>query len=185
MRPEVLEGTEEARLTYLGATSGLEVAEGPYLVIDVGGGSTELVGGGSANTAAVSLEMGCVRVSERFFAHDPPLAAELDSARRYVRRLVAGALADEPGLSGAARLVGVAGTVSALVRLELGLVGYDRERIHHARLRRSVVEALLSELEAVAASKRRERPELETERGGGDRGGHGGSRRSDGDPGLR
>ena len=90
-------------------------AEGPYLLIDVGGGSTELVGSVGSGIVVVSLEIGCVRATERFFAHDPPLASELEAARSYVRGLVSTAVDDHPGLEGAARLIGVAGTVAALV----------------------------------------------------------------------
>ena len=97
--PEILKGEEEARLTYLGATSELDPAAGPYLVIDVGGGSTELVSATPSGVSAVSLEMGCVRVTERFFAHDPPLAGEVAAARNYVRRLVTEALSSQPELS--------------------------------------------------------------------------------------
>lgn len=162
--PEVLAGEEEAHLTYLGATSGLEPAEGPYLVIDVGGGSTELVGGRPPGIHAVSLEMGCVRITERFLAHDPPLRSELDAARRYVHGLVAGAVELQADLSGAAKLIGVAGTVSALTRLDQGLSSYDRSRIHHARLSHDAIERLFGELARLNISDRRRWPALETER---------------------
>jgi len=162
--PDILDGGEEARLTYLGATSELVPDGGPYLVVDVGGGSTELVGGRPPGLHAVSLEMGCVRVTERFLLHDPPARSELEDARDHVRGLVSGALEADPGLGEAARLIGVAGTVSALVRLEAGLVGYDRSRIHHARLSRDAVERMLAELASLSLVRRRERPALETER---------------------
>lgn len=162
--PEILAGAEEARLTYLGAVSQLDAAHGPYLVIDVGGGSTELVAPGPAGLVSVSLEMGCVRVTERFLAHDPPAPAELAAARQYVHGLVAGALQAEPALTRGRCLVGVAGTVSALVRLELGIVAYDRELIHHARLTLSSVERLLAELAALPLARRLEIPALEAER---------------------
>jgi exopolyphosphatase/guanosine-5'-triphosphate,3'-diphosphate pyrophosphatase len=162
--PEVLEGEEEARLTYKGATSELDPQAGPYLVIDVGGGSTELVGGRPPGLYAVSMEMGCVRVTERFLDHDPPLAKELEAARAYVRQLVAQALRDEPGLSAAVHLIGVAGTVSALTRLDQGIVSYDRSRVHHARLTLAVIERLLGELAAVSVARRLQWPALEPER---------------------
>ena len=162
--PEVLDGREEARLGYMGATSELDRTEGPYLVIDVGGGSTELVGGRPPGLHAVSLEMGCVRVSERFLEHDPPLGSELEAARAYVRGLVTGAIEAQPELGGAARLIGVAGTVSALVRLDQGLDHYDRSRIHHARLRLETIERLLGGLASVSLARRREWPALEVGR---------------------
>jgi exopolyphosphatase/guanosine-5'-triphosphate,3'-diphosphate pyrophosphatase len=162
--PEVLDGGQEARLTYLGASAELDPAAGPYLVIDVGGGSTELVGGQPPDLRAVSLEMGCVRVTERFLEHDPPLASELRAARTYVGDLVTRALLANPELAGAVGLIGVAGTVSALVRLEAGLVDYDRNRIHHAPLSLASIERMLGELAALSLARRLERPALETER---------------------
>jgi exopolyphosphatase/guanosine-5'-triphosphate,3'-diphosphate pyrophosphatase len=161
--PEVLQGDEEGRLTYLGATAELDPAAGPYLVIDVGGGSTELVGGRPTPRVA-SLEVGCVRVTERFLQHDPPLRSELEAARAHVRELVTGALEAQPELGGAAQLVGVAGTVAGLVRLDQGLLHYDRSRIHHARLSLAAIERLLGELSAVSVARRLEWPALEAER---------------------
>jgi exopolyphosphatase/guanosine-5'-triphosphate,3'-diphosphate pyrophosphatase len=162
--PEVLTGEEEGRLAFLGATAELDPAQGPYLVIDVGGGSTELVGGASLALCVVSLEVGCVRATERFFVSDPPAESDLGKARAYVRQLVAGALDAQPELGGAAQLVGVAGTVAALVSLDQGLVSYDRSRIHHARLTRATVERLLGELATLSVARRRECPALEPER---------------------
>ena len=162
--PEILKGEEEARLTYLGATSELDPAAGPYLVIDVGGGSTELVSATPSGVSAVSLEMGCVRVTERFFAHDPPLAGEVAAARNYVRRLVTEALSSQPELTRARKLIGVAGTVSALTRLDQGLVYYERSRIHHAQLSLGAIEHLLAELASMDLAERRAWPALETER---------------------
>jgi exopolyphosphatase/guanosine-5'-triphosphate,3'-diphosphate pyrophosphatase len=162
--PEVLPGEEEARLAYLGATAELDPAAGPYLVIDVGGGSTELVGGAGAGLEVVSLEIGCVRATERFLRHDPPLPTELAAARTHVRGLVTAALDAHPALEGAARLVGVAGTVAALARLDQGLVEYDRSRIHHARVSLAAIEQLIGTLGAVPAASRAEWPALEPER---------------------
>ena len=157
--PEVLAGPEEGRLAFAGATADLDADGGPYLLVDVGGGSTELVGG--AGGEVVSLDVGCVRATERYLAHDPPRAEELASLRAGVRRLVRDALNEHPGLAGAATLVGVAGTVAALTGIDQGLVEYDRDRIHHARLARSTVERLLGELAAVPVAVRRRRPGVE------------------------
>ncbi len=162
--PEVLDGEEEGRLTYLGATAGLASAEGPYLVIDVGGGSTELVGGPATAPIAVSLEIGCVRGTERFLRHDPPLATELQALRTDVHQLVRATLEARPELGGAAHLLGVAGTVAALVRLDRGILVYDRSRVHHAQLRLAAIERLIGELGAVSLARRLERPALEPER---------------------
>jgi exopolyphosphatase/guanosine-5'-triphosphate,3'-diphosphate pyrophosphatase len=162
--PEVLDGAEEGRLTYLGATADLDPAGGPYLLLDVGGGSTELVGGAARDPTAVSLELGCVRCSERFFEHDPPLPSELAALRSHVRQLVTRTLDAHRSLRGAAQLIGVAGTVAALVRLDQGIVVYDRSRVHHARLRLDAMERLLGELSAVPVARRLEWPALEAER---------------------
>ena len=160
----MLPGEEEGRLAYVGATAELDPAGGPYLVIDVGGGSTELVGGGGPGIEVVSLEIGCVRVTERFFDHDPPLAAELEAARSYVGALVRRAAEERPGLVSARRLIGLAGTVAALVRLDQGMSEYDRDRVHHARLSLARIEGLLGELSAVPVARRLEWPGLEPER---------------------
>ena len=162
--PEVLDGEEEGRLTYLGATAELDPAEGPYLVLDVGGGSTELVGGAAGAKTAVSLEIGCVRCSERFLEHDPPLAGELEALRVHVRQLVTGAVEAHPELGRTARLIGVAGTVAALVRLDRGIVVYDRSRVHHAQLSLTAIERLIGELSALPLAQRLEWPALEAGR---------------------
>jgi len=162
--PEVLQGEEEGRLTYLGVTRDLDPAEGPYLVIDVGGGSTELVRGLSFAPLAVSLEIGCVRATERFLHSDPPLASELEALRMHVRQLVRRAVEAHRELGGAARLIGVAGTVAALVRLDQEILTYDWSRIHHARLSLAAIERLIGDMGAVTLTRRRQWPALEAER---------------------
>jgi exopolyphosphatase/guanosine-5'-triphosphate,3'-diphosphate pyrophosphatase len=134
---ELLPGTEEGQLSYAGATGDLAVTDAAVVVLDIGGGSTEIVTKAEGEILSVSLDIGCVRLTERFLHGDPPTAsevadavqaigAELDRASRAVRPLA------EEG--GARRLVGLAGTVSTLATLELGLAEYDRERVHHAVL---------------------------------------------------
>ncbi len=140
--PELLTGTEEGRLSLAGAVSELDPREGPFLVVDVGGGSTELVAGSAPDDpdlVAVSLQIGCVRVSERFLRFDPPGPEELEAAEAAVEAELAAAASAHPPLSEARRLVGLAGTVSTLAALQLDLRDYDRSRIHHAVLRRSEV----------------------------------------------
>ncbi len=162
--PEVLAGEEEGRLAYFGATAELDSGQGPYLLIDVGGGSTELVGSVGSGIVVVSLDIGCVRATERFLAHDPPLPSELEAARSEVRGLVSRAVDDHPGLKGAARLIGVAGTVAALSRLDQGLVAYDRARIHHSHVSLAAVERLIGLLASIPLARRREWPTLAPER---------------------
>jgi exopolyphosphatase/guanosine-5'-triphosphate,3'-diphosphate pyrophosphatase len=133
--PELLEGTAEGRLSMAGAVSDLDPAGGPFLVLDIGGGSTELVAGSGPNDpelAAVSLQLGCVRLSERFLASDPPTAEELASAQALVDEQLDRAIGDQPHVLGAHRLVGLAGTVTTISALQMGLDVYDRAKIHHS-----------------------------------------------------
>lgn len=159
VRPSVIPGEEEGRLSYLGAAASLERSSGPYLVVDVGGGSTELIAGssepGAPPVATVSLDVGCVRVTERYLRSDPPTPAELGVARREVRALVEEAAAREPALRTGRVMVGLAGTVSALTVLSLGLDGFVEERVHHARLERSSVESLRDHLGSMTVAERR------------------------------
>lgn len=136
-RPELLTGSEEAHLSMVGAVSDLDEECGPFLIVDIGGGSTELVmgkGPGDPQLMAVSLQMGCVRLTERFLSSDPPTPSELSDGESMVRKLLNEAIADHPGLGNARQLVGLAGTVSTLASLQLGLNEYDHDLIHHAIL---------------------------------------------------
>jgi len=135
--PELLSGIEEGRLSLSGAVADLDRSDGPFLVLDIGGGSTELIaadGPDDPDLAAVSLQLGCVRVAERFLGTDPPTRAELDAAEAEVAAQLESAVAAHPRFAEAHRLVGLAGTVSTLASLQLGLEEYDRDRIHHSVL---------------------------------------------------
>ncbi len=167
VRPELLAGEEEGRLSFLGATAGLTAASGPWLVADIGGGSTELIVGseaGGSPEAVRSLDVGCVRVSERFLRSDPPQPAEIGEARAFVADLLTAVSGAEPAFSQAATLVGLAGTVAALAAIAQGLESYDRRRVHHYRLARDTVEALLATLASETTSDRRRRPGVEPDR---------------------
>ena len=134
---ELLSGTEEGRLSMAGAVSELGDVAGPFLVLDIGGGSTELVvgtGPDDPELAAVSLQVGCVRLTERFLQGDPPTAEERADAVAFVEGLLDGALEEHPRFSDARTLVGLAGTVSTLSSLNIGLDEYDRDKIHHSVL---------------------------------------------------
>jgi exopolyphosphatase / guanosine-5'-triphosphate,3'-diphosphate pyrophosphatase len=134
---ELLSGEEEGQLSYAGATSDLPAAGAGVVVLDIGGGSTEIVTKPSDTIASVSLDIGCVRLTERFLRRDPPSEGEVSAAVAAIARELDRATQVVPALAGlgpASRLVGLAGTVSTLASLELGLVAYDRERIHHAVL---------------------------------------------------
>jgi exopolyphosphatase/guanosine-5'-triphosphate,3'-diphosphate pyrophosphatase len=145
----LLSGDEEAELTLRGVRTGGELPAGT-VVIDVGGGSTELV----ADELRVSLDVGSVRLTERFIHTDPPGADELERAAAHVRGLL-------PGAS-FAHAVGVAGTVTTIAALELG--GYDPAQVHGYRIPRARVEAQLERLAALPLAERRELPGLEPER---------------------
>jgi exopolyphosphatase / guanosine-5'-triphosphate,3'-diphosphate pyrophosphatase len=158
--PELLSGEEEAALSFLGATAQLD-APAPYLVVDIGGGSTEFVLGTDAPTALVSLDMGCVRITEQFLHSDPPAPEELSNAIAVVRDLVADVPRVIPGALDAPTLVGLAGTVTTVAAIELGLAEYDAEAIHHFRLGRAAVEDVFRTLATETAAERAANPGLE------------------------
>ncbi|MFE1318825.1 exopolyphosphatase [Kitasatospora phosalacinea] len=131
--PSVVSGEEEARLSFTGATR--ELLGGPhrppYLVFDLGGGSTEFVLGEREARAAYSTDIGCVRMTERHFAGGQPTEAQIEAARADVRAAL-DAVAGVVPLDSGATLVGLAGTVTTVAGIALELPGYDSERIHHA-----------------------------------------------------
>ena len=147
----LLTGREEAALTYRGVTSRLS-AEAGTLVCDIGGGSTELILGGPDGVAdATSLDMGCVRMSERCLHSDPPAPGEVAALREAAAALLPRAIT-----SRAATLVGVAGTVTTLATIDLGLDREIPEEIDGHRLTAATVEALLGQLAALPLAERRE-----------------------------
>jgi exopolyphosphatase / guanosine-5'-triphosphate,3'-diphosphate pyrophosphatase len=146
----MLDGDDEALLTFRGVAAGREV-EDETLIVDIGGGSTELILGGSGGVAFHrSLDIGCVRLTERF-------GEDLASCAAHVRSVL-------PSLA-VSRAIGVAGTVTALAALDLGLVEYDPARVHGHGLSRRGVEAQLEQLAALSPEERRRVPGLEPERG--------------------
>ncbi|MBJ7340709.1 Ppx/GppA phosphatase family protein [Mycolicibacterium sp.] len=131
---EVITGTEEAELSFRGAVGELDSAAAPFVVVDLGGGSTEVVLGSSAGVdASYSANIGCVRLTERCLASDPPTAAEIADARAVVRDGLAAAFAAVP-VERAQTWVGVAGTMTTLSALALNLATYDSEAIHLSRV---------------------------------------------------
>jgi exopolyphosphatase / guanosine-5'-triphosphate,3'-diphosphate pyrophosphatase len=167
VRPELLSGTEEALLSFRGATADLDPLLGPFLVVDIGGGSTEFVHGGinpdgtAQITGSLSTDMGCVRVSERFLHADPPAAAELSSALSVIAQHVDDVTREIPAAPFATTLVGLAGTVTTAAAVELGLATYDRDAIHHFRLTKDAVEDVFRTLATEAADDRRHNPGLD------------------------
>lgn len=164
VRPELLGGDAEGALSYAGATAGLDPATAPWLVADIGGGSTELAAGdesGGSPVDVVSLDIGCVRMSERFIVGDPPTEGSIRDARAHMSDLLAGCSASHPALGGAAMLVGLAGTVASLAAIDQGLREYDRSRVHHYHLSRRRVEDMLDTLAGESAEERARRPGVE------------------------
>ncbi len=160
--PELLSGAEEASLSFAGATTGLD-APPPFLVIDIGGGSTELVYGTAEPEALCSLDIGCVRVTEQWLHSDPPAPEELSNAVSTVRDHLADAERAIPDLREARTVLGLAGTVTTVAAVEQG-VAYDRDRIHHFVLTRAAVEEVFRTLALESAEERRHNPGLEPER---------------------
>jgi len=129
--PEVLTGQEEARLSFAGATAELAGRPGgPYLVADIGGGSTEFVLGAGH---AVSVDIGCVRMTERHLHGDPPAPAEVAAATADIDAALDTVAAAVP-VGQAGTLIGLAGSVTTVAGIALGLPAYDAARIHHARV---------------------------------------------------
>jgi exopolyphosphatase / guanosine-5'-triphosphate,3'-diphosphate pyrophosphatase len=159
--PELLSGIDEGRLSLAGAVGDLDPTDGPFLVLDIGGGSTELIaadGPDDPDLAAVSMQLGCVRVAERFLVSDPPTRSELDAAEAEVEAQLTAAIAEHPRFRNAHRLVGLAGTVSTVASLQLGLADYDRDRIHHSVLTVDDVGQWYRRLAAEPAADRLARP---------------------------
>jgi exopolyphosphatase / guanosine-5'-triphosphate,3'-diphosphate pyrophosphatase len=144
--PEVVTGDEEARLSFTGATRELTDTPAPYLVTDIGGGSTEFVlGGPEGVSGGRSVDIGCVRMTERHLHSDPPLDAEIAAATADIDsalELVAASIPAER----ASTLVGLAGSVTTVAGIALGLASYDSERIHHTRVPAARVHEIATQL---------------------------------------
>lgn len=153
--PEVISGDEEARLSFLGATGDLVAAgmAGPFLVVDIGGGSTEFVRGTRAVEAAYSVDMGCVRMTERHLRTDPPTAAERAEAVRDIEAGIDRA-AQVVDLEPVRTLVGLAGSVTTITAHVLGLTDYDPTAIHLSRATPAQVQAACAELLAMPRAQR-------------------------------
>lgn len=164
VRPRIISGDEEARLTFAGALSGLGLT-GAVAVFDIGGGSTEIISGQvSADAARVSsmrsLDIGSVRLHERHVAHDPPAPSELERVRGDVRE----ALNALPPPVAISQLVGVAGTVTTLAAMHERLARYDGARVHGSRLPALVVAELVQRLAGLTVAERQALPGLDARR---------------------
>jgi exopolyphosphatase/guanosine-5'-triphosphate,3'-diphosphate pyrophosphatase len=139
--PDVITGEEEATLSFEGATRELPLDQGPFLVVDIGGGSTEFVFGQTSVESVKSVNIGCVRMSERHFRSDPPAAAEILAATVDIQAAIAQAAAVVP-ITRAKTVIAVAGTATTVAAAALGLQEYDRYAIHLARIPAEKVQAI-------------------------------------------
>lgn len=153
---EVITGAEEAELSFRGAVGELDSATGPFVVVDLGGGSTEIVVGGDAVTASYSADIGCVRLTERCLHSEPPTPAEVAAARQVVRERLEVALGVVP-VEGAKTWVGLAGTMTTLSALAHNMTTYDSATIHLSRV---PGDDLLSVCERLIGMTRAERAAL-------------------------
>jgi exopolyphosphatase/guanosine-5'-triphosphate,3'-diphosphate pyrophosphatase len=135
VEPDVATGAEEAALSFTGATAELRggTVPAPYIVVDIGGGSTEFVLGTSMVEAARSVDIGCVRLTERHLHDDPPTEAQVAAARSDIEAAL-DVVAETVPLQQAESLVGLAGSVTTVAAIALGLEVYEPERIHHSRI---------------------------------------------------
>jgi exopolyphosphatase / guanosine-5'-triphosphate,3'-diphosphate pyrophosphatase len=159
VEPEVLSGSEEGQLAYRGASADLSPFEGDTLVADIGGGSTEITLGRGDSVTSVSLQLGCVRLTERCLTSDPPTLRQIATTRTVIEEALD--LADEElvglsALGSARRMVGLAGTVSTLAALKLGLAEYDQDRLHHTTISLREIEGMCETLASLSAGERTE-----------------------------
>jgi exopolyphosphatase/guanosine-5'-triphosphate,3'-diphosphate pyrophosphatase len=152
--PEVVSGDEEAALSFTGATRDLEGSlEAPYLVVDIGGGSTEFVFGTAHPDSARSVDIGAVRITERHFSADPPTSEQVAAARADIDAGVNKAAADV-SLSDARTVIGLAGSATTVGAIHLGLDEYNRDAVHHARVPVEAVAAISDRLLAASHDER-------------------------------
>jgi exopolyphosphatase/guanosine-5'-triphosphate,3'-diphosphate pyrophosphatase len=163
-KPELLSGDEEGRLSFAGATAELEPERGPFLVVDIGGGSTELVVGRVEPVGIRSLDVGCVRLTEKYLTSDPPSAEQLSDALREVRDLLEDTAREVPETTEAELMVGLAGTITTVAAIEIGLAEYVPDRIHHFSLTRDAAEDVFRTLATERRADRLHNPGLEAAR---------------------
>jgi exopolyphosphatase / guanosine-5'-triphosphate,3'-diphosphate pyrophosphatase len=150
---EMISGAEEAELSFRGAIDELDSAAAPFVVVDLGGGSTEVVLGEDVVRASFSADIGCVRVTERFLHSDPPTAEEVAAARQLVQQRLDVALRAVP-VAAARTWVGVAGTMTTLAALAQNMRAYDSAAIHLSRVRRAELLAVCERLIGMTRAER-------------------------------
>jgi exopolyphosphatase/guanosine-5'-triphosphate,3'-diphosphate pyrophosphatase len=164
VRPELISGEEEGQLSFAGATADLDPADGPYLVVDIGGGSTEFIYGTDHVEGVISLDIGCVRLTEKYLEHDPPQPEELTAAISLSEAYLDDVRREIPAAASARRLVGLAGTITTVAAVEIGLAEWDRDRIHHFVLTRDAVEDVFRTLATETIEDRKFNPGLDPAR---------------------
>ena len=163
-RPELLTGTQEAELSFRGATAELDPADGPFLVVDIGGGSTEFILGTTGVEASKSVDIGCVRLTEQYIDSDPPAPEELHACISVTEAWLDDVWREMPAVADAATFVGLAGTVTTMAAVEIGLTEWDRDAIHHYRFGRDAVEDVFRTLATERLEDRKHNPGLEDAR---------------------
>ncbi|WP_108637382.1 Ppx/GppA phosphatase family protein [Mycobacterium terramassiliense] len=156
---EVITGAEEAELSFRGAVGELDGAAAPFVVVDLGGGSTEIVVGGDAVVASYSADIGCVRLTERCLHSDPPTPREVEAARGVVRERLDAALGVVP-VEGARTWVGLAGTMTTLSALAHNMATYDPASIHLSRVSGGDLLAVCERLIGMTRSERAALPPM-------------------------
>ena len=160
---ELISGRQEAELSFLGATHSVEI-QGPYLVFDLGGGSTEFSYGGEMCEQFLSIDAGCVRMAERFIHSDPPLPEELSAALSLVELHLLDVEKAISSLDKATTLIGLAGTVSAIAMIEQGLEKYSYELVHHYLMSHADMEEVFRILVTDNREQRLTNPGMEEDR---------------------
>ncbi len=160
---ELISGRQEAELSFLGATHSVEIG-GPYLVFDLGGGSTEFSYGEKMCEQFLSINAGCVRMAERFIHSDPPLPEELSAALSLVELHLIDVEKAIPSLDKATTLIGLAGTVSAIAMIEQGLEKYSYELVHHYLMSHADMEEVFRILVTDNREQRLTNPGMEEDR---------------------
>lgn len=164
LRPETLSGEEEGRLAFAGATADLDPADGPFLVVDIGGGSTECIVGSETAEVVRSFDLGSVRLSEKHLTGDPPAPEELSNAIAEAADWFDELIREVPSTGTVQQVVGLAGTISTVAAVEIGLAEWDRDAIHHFRLTRAAAEDVFRTLATEPLADRVHNPGLDRDR---------------------
>jgi exopolyphosphatase/guanosine-5'-triphosphate,3'-diphosphate pyrophosphatase len=162
--PRVIGGEEEASLSFAGATRGLDPADGPFCVIDIGGGSTEFAVGTSAADQVMSVEMGSVRFTERYIETDPPSPEELLACLSVAETHLSDVVREMPQAANAATYLAVAGTAVTVAAVEIGCEPDDRDSLHGFELTHAAAEDVFRTLATESLADRRHNPGLHPDR---------------------